>query len=89
MALLWAIDMTRKSPILFRRKTKPKADQRLKAVIGAQVRLAAVDGDVFALGGKALDLLDSVEQVSINKARKIFSKHHIIKVPILTAFLCY
>jgi len=26
------------------------------------VRLAAVNGDVFALGGKALDLLDSVEQ---------------------------
>ena len=69
MALVWAINMTRKSPILFRRKSKPKADQRLKAVIGAQVRLAAVDGDVFALGGKALDLLDSVEQVSINIER--------------------
>ena len=69
MALIWAINMTRKSPIFFRRKTKPKANQRLKAIIGPQVRLAGVDGDVFALGGKALDLLDSVEQVSINKER--------------------
>ena len=67
MALVWAINMTRKTSIFFRGKTKPKADQCLKAIIGPQVRLAGVDGDVFALGGKALDLLDSVEQVSINK----------------------
>ena len=72
MAFIWAIKMTRKRPIFFKGKTKPKADQLLKAIIGAQVRLAGVDGDVFALGGKALDLLDSVEQVFKNK--EIFSQ---------------
>ena len=72
MALVWAINMTRKTSIFFRGKTKPKADQCLKAIIGPQARLAGVDGNVFALGGKALDLLESVEQVFKNK--EIFSQ---------------
>ena len=89
MALVWAINMTRKTSIFFRGKTKPKADQCLKAIIGPQARLAGVDGDVFALGGKALDLLDSVEQVSINKTKKDFlksSQHqssHFDRLPVL------
>ena len=34
------------------------------SMFGPQVRLANVGGDVLAVGGMALDLLDSVEQVS-------------------------
>ena len=33
-------------------------------LIPPQVRLANIGGDVLAVGGMALDLLDSVEQVS-------------------------
>ena len=75
--------------LIFSREKITLEQLRLKAVIGAQVRLAAVNGDVFALGGKALDLLDSVEQVSINKTKKDFlksSQHqssHFDRLPVL------
>ena len=36
-----------------------------------QVRLANVGGDVLAVGGMALDLLDSVEQVADNDCEQL------------------